>query len=183
MSATAWVGTAILSPCSKNFPDAPGRFTSRNTRTRLSRATFTKKYFTSAKPVPAPNGTSSNWAVRKETASRCHVRLWKNCTASESKDSLKSQNRMENIEHPTSNIELRSEVSEDSRWDSMFGVGCSMLDVLAASWEATTISESRIGAMNLPPTPPEEGSQCRGTLAEFPSWEGLVVGRFMGRPG
>src|SRR5216117_862631 len=35
--------------------------------------------------------------------------------------------------------------------------------------------------MNPPPTPPEEGSQCRGTLDEFPSWEGPGVGRFMGR--
>jgi len=34
--------------------------------------------------------------------------------------------------------------------------------------------------MNPPPTPPEEGSQCRGTLDEFPSWEGPGVGRFMG---
>src|SRR5437773_12459211 len=33
--------------------------------------------------------------------------------------------------------------------------------------------------MNPPPTPPEEGSQCQGTLAEFPSWEGPGVGRFM----
>src|SRR5438132_6731960 len=33
--------------------------------------------------------------------------------------------------------------------------------------------------MNPPPTPPEEGSQCRGTLDEFPSWEGPGVGRFM----
>ncbi|PYJ85862.1 MAG: hypothetical protein DME22_07545 [Verrucomicrobia bacterium] len=31
--------------------------------------------------------------------------------------------------------------------------------------------------MNPPPTPPEEGSQCRGTLVEFPSWEGPGVGR------
>src|SRR2546427_12284522 len=87
MSATAWVGTVILLPCSGNSPDAPGRFTSRNTRTKLSRATFIKKYFHSAKPVPAPNGTSSKWAVRKETDLRCHARHWKNCTASESKDS------------------------------------------------------------------------------------------------
>src|SRR5881396_3426343 len=35
--------------------------------------------------------------------------------------------------------------------------------------------------MNPPPTPPEEGSQCRGTLDEFPSWEGPGVGRFMER--
>src|SRR5216117_3932391 len=34
--------------------------------------------------------------------------------------------------------------------------------------------------MNPPPTPPEEGSQCRGTLDEFPSWEGPGAGRFMG---
>src|SRR5205807_5512904 len=34
--------------------------------------------------------------------------------------------------------------------------------------------------MNPPPTPPEEGSQCRSALAEFPSWEGPGVGRFMG---
>src|SRR5207302_706632 len=32
-----------------------------------------------------------------------------------------------------------------------------------------------------PPTPPEEGSQCQGTLAEFPSWEGPGVGRLMER--
>src|SRR5205823_7732549 len=36
--------------------------------------------------------------------------------------------------------------------------------------------------MNPPPTPPEEGSQCQGTLAEFPSWEGSGVGRFMESP-
>src|SRR5438105_12104887 len=38
-----------------------------------------------------------------------------------------------------------------------------------------------IGSMNPPPTPPEEGSQCQGTLAEFPSWEGPGVGRLMER--
>src|SRR5204863_5018827 len=36
--------------------------------------------------------------------------------------------------------------------------------------------------MNPPPTPPEEGSQCRSALAEFPSWEGPGVGRFMESP-
>src|SRR5438477_3989535 len=84
MSATVSVGTAIPSPCSGNSPDAPGRFTSRNTKIKLSRVTFTKKYFTSAKPVPAPNGTSSKWAVRKETASKCPAKFWKSYIALES---------------------------------------------------------------------------------------------------
>jgi len=35
--------------------------------------------------------------------------------------------------------------------------------------------------MNPPPTPPEEGESIQGTLAEFRSWEGQGVGRFMGR--
>src|SRR5438128_415132 len=36
--------------------------------------------------------------------------------------------------------------------------------------------------MNPPPTPPEEGSQCRGTLDEFPSW-GARGGSVHGKGG
>src|SRR5437660_12029324 len=54
----------------------------------------------------------------------------------------------------------------------MFDVGCSMLNVPPGSWEASTIPASRIEAMNPPPTPPEEGSQCRGTLASSPPGRG-----------
>src|SRR5437660_9377338 len=47
---------------------------------------------------------------------------------------LKAPNRWKtlNIQHRTPNIE----VSEDSRCRSMFGVGCSMLDVPPGSWKA-----------------------------------------------
>src|SRR2546430_17544848 len=55
-----------------------------------------------------------------------------------------NRGKTSNVQHRTSN----AEVSEDSRCHSMFSVGCSMLDVLPASWRASTIPESRIGTMN-----------------------------------
>src|SRR5438105_2087032 len=55
-----------------------------------------------------------------------------------------NRGKTSNVQHRTSN----AEVSEDSRCHSMFSVGCSILDVLPASWRASTIPESRIGTMN-----------------------------------
>src|SRR5437660_4064663 len=84
---------------------------------------------------------------------------------------LKPQNRWKtsNVQHRTSN----AEVSEDSRCHSMFGLGCSMLDVPLGSWVGRTSRIwTRIGAMNPPPTPPEEGSQCRARLPSSPPGRG-----------
>src|SRR5258706_140702 len=73
---------AIRSRCSKNSRGAPEPFISRNTKRKPSRATITKKYFSSVKPVPAPNGTSSRWADRTATVLMCRVMLWKDFIAS-----------------------------------------------------------------------------------------------------
>src|SRR2546430_487080 len=73
------------------------------------------------------------------------------CSQTVGPPTLKPPNRgrTSNVEHPTSN----AEVSEDSRCPSMFGVGCSMLDVPSPDLR--------------PPSPP--------------LGEGGVRGRFMGR--
>src|SRR5437588_11846422 len=73
---------------------------------------------------------------------------------------LKPLNRgkTSNLQHRTPN----AEVSEDSRCHSMFGVGCSMLDVRRASWVVSTVFQPLIGAMNIPLTPslsPFEGER------------------------
>src|SRR5438034_11455835 len=70
---------AIPSRCSRNSQGARGRFTSRNTKTKLSKSIFIERYFASAKPVPELNGISSKWAELWEMASKCRARLWKSC--------------------------------------------------------------------------------------------------------
>src|SRR5438128_237150 len=61
---------------------APAPFTSRNSRTKRSRALFTRKYFNSAKIAASPIGTSSRWAARTEKDSMCREKRLRNSTSS-----------------------------------------------------------------------------------------------------